>query len=461
MSVRAKILVVDDEPFILVSLSRALELEGYEVVKASTVAEARAALDKARPDLALFDVKLPDGDGIALLEKLVKGGACPPIIMMSGHGHIDDAVRAVRLGALDFLEKPIAQDRLLLSIANALELARLKRENERLREEARRARGDEEMIGRSAVMESLRKQLERVAASEGRVLITGENGTGKELIARAIHEKSPRRDEAFVSLNCAAVPAELIESELFGHEKGSFTGATARKLGRFERADKGTLFLDEVGDMPAAMQAKLLRVLQTNEVERVGGHETIRVDVRVIAATNKDLLTEIAEGRFREDLYYRLAVVPLVAPPLRERRDDIPPLVEHFLRLAAARNRRDPPKLTASAMAVLAEHDYPGNIRELRNFVERIVIMTSPEDEVLDADDLRGLVPMKKRAAAVATAPATYREGARLSELVEDAERAIVAAALEAHGGVIAEAARALGVERSNFHKKVKALGLR
>jgi DNA-binding NtrC family response regulator len=453
---RAKVLILDDEPNILVTLSRALELEGYLVQKAATLAEAKEAFDKVRPDLALLDVKLPDGDGIDLLETLMKNGSAPPVVMMSGHATIDDAVRALHLGASDFIEKPIGQDRLLLTIQNVLELARLKRENETLKDEARQARGDQEMLGRSKAMQQLKQQIERVAASEGRVLITGENGTGKELIARAIHAASHRKDRPFVSLNCAAVPGELIESELFGHEKGAFTGAVSRKIGKFERADQGTLFLDEVGDMPAAMQAKLLRVLQTGEFERVGGNDTIRVDVRVLSATNKDLLKEIGENRFREDLYYRLNVVPLISPPLRDRKEDLPLLVQQFLAEAAARNHRRTPQLTDRAMALLSSHDYPGNVRELRNLIERIVILVPPSSETLDEADIRDLVPSKKR-----ESPVAYREGARLSDLVEEAERAIVIAALEAHHNVIADAARALGVERSNFHKKLKALGIR
>jgi DNA-binding NtrC family response regulator len=453
-----KILIVDDEPNILVTLSRALELEGYTVITAKRVAEAEVALGKSDPDLALFDVKLPDGDGLSLLEKLEKHGPHPPVVMMSGHGTIDDAVRAIQLGAVDFLEKPIGQERLLLTIANAIELARLKAENEALKDEARRVRGEQELLGRSKVMQSLKAQIERVAQSEGRVLIGGENGTGKELIALAIHGASRRKDQAFVSLNCAAVPAELIESELFGHEKGAFTGAVGKKIGKFERAHKGTLFLDEVGDMPAAMQAKLLRVLQTGELERVGGNESIRVDVRVLSATNKDLAVEIAEGRFREDLYYRLNVVPLIAPPLRERKDDLPILVERFLAEAAARNHRKTPSLSDRAMGCLAGHDYPGNVRELRNLVERIVILAPPDLATLDEPDIRDLVPKSHRSEAPSVA---YRAGVKLSDLVEEAERNLVLAAMEAHGGVVADAARALGVERSNFHKKLKQLGIK
>ena len=456
MATGKTILVLDDEPNILLTLSRALELEGYAVVTAKTVAEAEQRLAEDDPDLALFDVKLPDGDGLELLGRVHSLKDAPPVVVMSGHGTIDDAVRAIQLGALDYLEKPIGQERLLVTLANALELSRLKAENAALRDEAAELRGMQAIVGRSKAIEALKAQIERVAQSEGRVLITGENGTGKELIANAIHAASRRAERPFVSLNCAAVPAELIESELFGHEKGAFTGAVARKIGKFERANGGTLFLDEVGDMPSAMQAKLLRVLQTGELERVGGTGTLTVDVRVLAATNKDLLVEIEAQRFREDLFYRLNVVPLVSPPLRERRDDIPLLAERFFADAAARNHRRPPKLEPSALALLANHDYPGNVRELRNLVERIVILAPPDRDTLDESDIREFVPTKKR-----TEHVTYREGAKLSELVGESERAIVVAALEAHDGSIPDTARALGVERSNFHKKLKALGLK
>ncbi|MEL7368087.1 MAG: sigma-54 dependent transcriptional regulator [Myxococcota bacterium] len=449
-----KILVLDDEPNILISLSRALELEDYQVVTARNVGEARHQLASASPDVCLFDVKLPDGDGLSLLEAMGADGDRPPVIVMSGHGTIDDAVRALQLGAVDYLEKPIGQERLLLTVAHTLERARLKAENAELK--ARMPVEDRNILGRSKVIDSLRAQIDRVATSEGRVLITGENGTGKELIAHAIHAASSRSKRPFVSLNCAAVPADLIESELFGHEKGAFTGAVAKKIGKFERADGGTLFLDEVGDMPANMQAKLLRVLQTGELERVGGNQTIQVDVRVLAATNKDLPDEIGAGRFREDLYYRLNVVPLRSPPLRDRREDIPLLVERFAVEAAARNQRRVPKLTPAALALLAGHDYPGNVRELRNLVERIVILAPPGLETLDEGDIRDFVPSRRP-----SSPVGYEPGKRLSELVAEAERAIVIAALRAHDDVVADTARALGVERSNFHKKLKSLGLK
>jgi DNA-binding NtrC family response regulator len=451
------ILIVDDEPGIRATLGQALELEGFAWTGAADLGEARAALRKSRPAALLLDVRLPDGDGLTFLEELRAAGASPPVVMMSGHGSIEDAVRALNLGARDFLEKPVGQDRMLVTLRNALELARLERVNASLEEAAEAARLEDPIVGRSAAVEALRRQIERVGPSEGRVLITGENGTGKELVALAVHAASARKRGPFVSLNCGAVPAELIESELFGHEKGAFTGAVARKVGKFERADGGTLFLDEVGDMPAAMQVKLLRVLQTGELERVGGAQPIRVDVRVVAATNRDLMKAIEDGDFREDLFYRLNVVPIHVPPLRDRKEDIPLLAERFLADAAAKNHRPRARLSPRALARLAEHNYPGNVRELRNLVERIVILSEPGAETLDHDDVDPYIPGRRR-----ERPAVgYRPGTKLSDLVGAAERSIVAEALEAHDGNIPETAKALGVERSNFHKKLKALGLK
>ncbi|MBI4818605.1 MAG: sigma-54-dependent Fis family transcriptional regulator [Deltaproteobacteria bacterium] len=449
----AHLLVVDDEPNTRKTLRRALELAGYSVSTAESVSEALTRLHERDTDLCLLDVRLPDGNGIALLSDLRKLARPPEVVMMSGDASIDDAVKALGLGARDFLEKPIGQDRLLLTIENVLRLSKLEVENRELKERA--ADGDE-LLGRSAPMKDLLVAIERVGPTEGRVLITGENGSGKELVARAIHRKSLRAEKPFVSLNSAAVPAELIESELFGHEKGSFTGAIRQKVGKFELAHRGTLFLDEVGDMPLAMQAKLLRVLEAHEVERVGGSEPVKVDVRVIAATNKDLDAEIRAGRFREDLYYRLNVVPLLTPPLRDRKSDIPLLASRFLDDAARRNHRRAPKLTDAAMARLASYEYPGNVRELRNLIERIVILAPSSFEVLDEPEIQKLVPGGKK-----EAPVVYRAGARLADLVDEAERAIIVEALKAHDGVVAETARALGVERSNFHKKLKALGIR
>lgn len=454
----AQVLVVDDEPGILKTLSRTLQLEGYGVLTASSAAEAEACLRKRAPDLVLMDVKLPDGNGLDILERLGDGGVLPlPAIVISGNASIEDAVRALKLGAETYLEKPPESERLLKSVANALSRRRLEAEVAEWRERAALESGSSQLLGDSAVMKTLRAQVERVAVSEGRVLILGENGTGKELVARAIHAQSERGERALVSINCAAVPAELIESELFGHEKGAFTGASSLKIGKFERAHKGTLFLDEVGDMPADMQAKLLRVLESGEVERVGGDRAIHVDVRVLAATNKDLAEEVEAGRFREDLYYRLNVVPLRTPPLRERRDDIGMLMETFLAEAARQNRRrHPPVLTEAARSRLRSHDFPGNVRELRNLAERILILADPTSATLDASDIEPLMPGRRRGAEP-----SFRPGTKLSELLEDAERSILAQAMVAHDGVVAAAARSLGMDRSNLSKKLVQLGLR
>lgn len=452
----AQVLIVDDEPGIRTTLSRTLELEGYGVRTADTFASAQRAIGRRSPDLVLLDVKLPDGNGLDLLAELGGEEGLPfPVIVISGNSSVDDAVRALQLGAETYLEKPPESERLLKSIDNALARVRLETEIAELREGS--AAKGQELLGASKAMAALRQQIERVAGSEGRALITGENGTGKELVAAAIHAGSRRRDRPFVSINCAAVPEDLIESELFGHEKGAFTGAHATKIGKIERAHEGTLFLDEVGDMPPSMQVKLLRVLQNAELERLGGSQRVEVDVRVLAATNKDLETEIAEGRFREDLYYRLNVVPLVTPPLRARKEDIPLLAASFLEDAARRNyRKRPPELSAAACQRLAAHDFPGNVRELRNLMERIVILADPDLPVLEAADIEPYIPGGAKESRTA-----WRAGTKLSELVHEAERAIVSEALAAHDHVVADTARALGVERSNFHKKLKALGLR
>src|SRR5882724_7293963 len=350
---RAQILVVDDEPSILSTLKKVLSLEGYGVEVAGGVAVAESKLAKQSYDVVLLDVALPDGDGLSLLSKLMAGGLEAQVIMMSGHATIDAAVRATRLGALDFLEKPLSTDRLLVVLDNALRLTRAEAEAEELRREA--GLGGE-LIGESRPMLALREQVLRAAKSNASVLVIGERGTGKELIARAIHSASPRAKGPLEKLNCAAVPADLIESELFGHEAGAFTGATKQRRGKFERAQGGTLFLDEVGDMPLPMQAKLLRVLQEQEIERVGGNTTFKIDVRVVAATNKDLVEACRTGSFRADLYDRLNVVPLELPPLRARREDIPRLAEHFLVAARKANARPGMMLTQSAIVALTRH---------------------------------------------------------------------------------------------------------
>jgi len=448
---RGSVLVVDDEPSILATLKKALSLEGYSVDVAGGVRVAEEKLEKKDYDLALLDLELPDGDGLSLLERIQARGAGVEVIMMSGHGTIDAAVRATRLGALDFLEKPLSTDRLLVMLENALRLKRVEHEAHELRAQAGYF---DELLGSSVAMSELRDKVLRAARSNASVLVTGERGTGKELVARALHRASPRAKAALERLNSAAVPAELIESELFGHEAGAFTGATKQRAGKFERADGGTLFLDEVGDMPLAMQAKLLRVLQEREIERVGGSETISIDVRVVAATNRDLRKAVELGQFRADLFDRLNVVPLELPPLRARRGDVPELVVHFLDIARRENARPGLTLDDGALAALAGYPFPGNVRELRNLVERLVIL-SPDDQVTRADVERAL------GGAVALERGLYRAGVPFRVLSEDAERRIIEEALAEHGGQMAATARALGLERSHLYKKAKALGLR
>jgi DNA-binding NtrC family response regulator len=448
---KARVLVVDDEPAILTTLKKALSLEGYAVDVAGGVALAKERFAKQSYDVALLDVALPDGNGVDLLESLRSGGSDAVVVMMSGHASIDVAVRATRLGALDFLEKPLSTDRLLLVLENALRLRRAEQEAAELKEAAGYF---DELLGESAAMRTLRERVSRAARSPASVLVTGERGTGKELVARAIHRGSPRAAGPMEKLNCAAVPANLIESELFGHEAGAFTGATKQRRGKFERASSGTLFLDEVGDMPLDMQAKLLRVLQESEIERVGGNETIRVDVRVVAATNKDLVEACKQGQFRPDLYDRLNVVPLTLPALRARREDIPELSKHFLAQAVERNGRPGVRFEPGALEALTAHAFPGNVRELKNLVERLVIL-GPDDAIRAEDVVQAV------GAGAAPAQGLYRPGVPFRVLVEEAERTILDEALSAHGGQMAATARELGLERSHLYKKAKSLGLR
>ena len=461
---RAQILVLDDEPSILTTLQKALTLEGYAVDVAGGIAVAEEKLKKRTYELCLFDVQLPDGDGVDLLQRMRAAKMDTPVIMMSGHATIDAAVRATRLGALNFLEKPLNTDALLISVETALRLDRAEAEARALRL-ATGATG--ELVGTSAPVKKMVEQIARAAKSAANVLVTGERGTGKELVARAIHQLSPRAKGPLEKLNCAALPSELIESELFGHEAGAFTGATKQRRGKFERASGGTLFLDEVGDMPLAMQAKLLRVLQEREIERVGGNETIKVDARVVAATNRDLIAACEKQEFRADLYDRLNVLPLAIPPLRARREDIPLLVRHFLEMTAKANDRRDISIDDDAIAVLAGYSFPGNVRELRNLIERLVILT-PDDVIegassakrgqrLTAADVRACLPGGTSPRAMGL----YRPGVPFRVLVEEAERVVLQDALAHHGGQMAATARALDLERSHLYKKARALGLR
>ena len=442
------ILIVDDEHAIQTSLRGVLEDEGYRVTTVGTGDAALRLLVDETPDLVFLDIWMPGRDGLDTLDEIKRVRPEPEIIMISGHATIETAVKATRLGAYDFIEKPLSLEKVLLTATHALEHARLARENETLR-----ARLDRrfEITGDSQVTRALRDQIALAAPTMGRVLINGENGSGKELVARAIHALSARAEQSLVEVNCAAIPEELIESELFGHEKGAFTGAVARRRGRFELADGGTLFLDEVGDMSLKTQAKVLRALEEQSFERVGGKETIKVDVRVIAASNRDLSTLIAEGRFREDLYYRLNVIPIEVPPLRARREDIPLLVEHFLALFCAENGKRLKRLSAEAVAYFVGYDWPGNVRELRNMVERLVIL-APGDTIVP-DDLPA--PLRPRGdAPIAGAEARERT---LKEARDNFERAYILAELRAHDWNMTRTAERLGIERSHLYRKVRA----
>jgi len=449
------ILLVDDETRVRRSIAAFLADEGYGVLEAASPAEARTALEKGGDDLALvlLDVWMPGGDGLEFLESSRELVAGRPVVVMSGHGNIDMAVRAIHLGAWDFLEKPVTPERLIVTIGRALDMARLKRERDELRQDAA---GGSALIGRSDAMEQLRKQIARVAPTAGKVLILGENGTGKELVARAIHEQSPRRDRPFIRINSAAIPRDLIESELFGHEKGAFTGATAARKGKMELADGGSLFLDEIGDMSLEAQAKLLRALESGEIERLGGSRLITVDVRLIAATNKNLKFEIQAGRFREDLYYRLNVVPILVPALRDHPEDIPALVARFLELGRAGATRPDLSLTAPAMDRLGEYPWPGNVRELRNAVERLTILA--ETDTIDPVTLVRLLPeLNDTAGRAETASA---EETDLRGTVGMAERKAIREAIETAFGNMSEAARRLGIDRANLYRKMKRYGM-
>ncbi|MGA2004687.1 MAG: sigma-54 dependent transcriptional regulator [Terriglobales bacterium] len=452
MPQKAHLLIVDDEPNTLASLSRAFRLEGHEATVCDNAAKALELATTQPFDLILSDVVMPNKDGLTLLEELKAQGVATPVVMMSGQAHIEMAVKATRLGALDFLEKPISTDKLLLTVENALKLGRLERQNRDLQSRL----GKHELVWKGEIMRKVMAQVDRVAASETRVCILGETGTGKELVARTLHERSARSAAPFVTLNCAAVPAELIESELFGHEKGSFTGAAARHLGKFEQAQHGTIFLDEIGDMPLTMQAKLLRVLEEGEVERIGGDRAITVDVRVIVATHHDLEAQVRDGKFRQDLFHRIYVFPLRLPPLRERREDIPALVEHFAAQVSAINNWKPMPFAPDAIAALQQHAWPGNIRELRNAVERLMLLAIANE--VTGETVALALPMS---AAGGFGPhSAFAGSGPLADRVRAFEKQTILAELKRNHNQISNTARALGLERSHLYKKAEQVGI-
>ena len=446
MTRKRHIAIVDDEANIGRSLRLILEGEGYRVSVFDSVSAFHAERNRAIADVYLLDVRLPDGSGIDLLRLVRQWDERSPAIMISGHGTVADAVEATRIGAFDFLEKPLARDRVLLVVKNALEWSELQRENQRYRELVGPA---PRMIGSSTAFELVVQQATQVARSDVTVLLVGESGTGKELLAAHIHRESPFASGPFVKVNCAAIPTELIESELFGHEKGAFTGAAALRRGKFELADGGTIFLDEVGDLHEASQAKLLRVLQDGELQRVGGEHTIKISTRIISATNRRLDELVSNGRFREDLYYRLSVVPIRVPALRERMPDIAELVPYFLAEFCARNNFRPRTIDASAVALLERYAWPGNVRELRNAVERMAILTPDERITANA------IPLE-----IKSAPAT-RAAAGLQEVRDSAERERIRHALDQTDWNVSAAARLLDTERTALHKRIRTLGLK
>jgi len=443
------LLLIDDDPNTLASLSRAFRLAGYEATVCDSAARALELIRAERFDVIFSDVVMPGKDGISLLEDLKAMGVTTPVVMISGQASVETAVRATRLGAVDFLEKPLSTEKLLVTIENVLRLRHLEDENRDLR----RRLGKHEVIWSGPVMERLLAQVERVAASESRVAILGETGTGKELIARTIHQKSARRAGPFVTLNCAAVPAELIESELFGHEKGSFTGAAGRHIGKFEQAAGGTLFLDEIGDMPLGMQSKLLRVLEEGEVERVGGDKPIPVDVRVVVATHRNLEEMVKQGTFRADLFHRVYVFPIALPALRERKEEIPALVEYFAVQVAAQNGWRPKHFSAEALEILKRYAWPGNVRELRNVVERVLLLSG--GDTITGEEMNLALPSARNGE-----PAADAGSGTLAQRMESFEREVLLAELRRHHHHMTNAARALGLERSHLYKKCQQLGI-
>jgi two-component system, NtrC family, nitrogen regulation response regulator NtrX len=450
--VKSRILVIDDEAEIRRSVRMILEYEGYEVLEASSGPEGVTMAERESPDLVFLDVKMPGMDGLEALQRIKASNETVPVVIISGHGTVSTAVEATKAGAFDFIEKPLASERVLVTIRNALDQTRLRDENKSLK---RAAEVRHQMVGESQALRQVWDAIKRAAPTTATVLLLGESGSGKELVARSIHRNSLRSRERFVQVNCAAIPEELIESELFGHEKGSFTGATEKQIGKFEQADRGTIFLDEVGDMSPKTQAKVLRVLQEGEVERLGSARTIKVDVRVIAATNKDLEAEIEKGSFREDLYFRLSVIPIRVPTLRDRREDIPALVKHFADLFSRDNNRRPQRFTPAALDYLQKARWKGNVRELKNTVERLIIMTP--GEVIDVDDLRDIVRLEQKAAA----PDNERERpGTLREFKESAERTFLVDKLRENNWNISKTAEVIGTPRSNLYKKLEQYGI-
>jgi two-component system nitrogen regulation response regulator NtrX len=446
---KSRILVVDDEAEIRRSVRMILEYEGFEVLEASSGPDGVALAERESPDLVFLDIKMPGMDGLDALQRIKASNEALPVVIISGHGTVSTAVEATKAGAFDFIEKPLTTERVLVTIRNALDRTRLADENRSLK---RAVEVRHQMVGESPGLRQVWDSIKRASPTNATVLLLGESGVGKELVARSIHRNSLRSRDRFVQVNCAAIPEELIESELFGHEKGSFTGATEKQIGKFEQADRGTIFLDEVGDMSPKTQAKVLRVLQEGEVERLGSARTIKVDVRVIAATNKDLEQEIEKGTFREDLYFRLSVIPIRVPPLRDRREDIPALVKHFADLFSRDNNRRPQRFTPAALEYLQRARWKGNVRELKNTVERLIIMTP--SEVVDVDDLRDIVRLDARPAG------TDNEKGTLREFKETSERAFLVGKLRENGWNISKTAEVIGTPRSNLYKKLEQYGI-
>jgi two-component system nitrogen regulation response regulator NtrX len=446
------VLIVDDEESIIQSLQGILTDEGFEVISADSGSAALEKIDELIPDIVLLDIWMPGMDGIETLIKIKESHSELQVVMMSGHGNIETAVKATKLGAYDFIEKPLSIEKVLLVINNAVGYSRLEEEIHLLREQTK---DKYDLTGDSEPIQLLKEQIKIVAPTNAWVLISGENGTGKELVARAIHRLSKRSLQPMVEVNCAAIPEELIESELFGHEKGAFTGATAMKKGKFDLAHEGTLFLDEIGDMSLKAQSKTLRILQEQKFERVGGSRTIHVDVRVIAATNKDLEAEIEKGRFRDDLYFRLNVIPIRVPPLRERTEDIPALVKEFVKETALNTNMAPKDFSDDAIQALKKYHWPGNIRELRNLVERLAIMIQAKE--VRAEDIPA--PFSKQADAETALTSTLKAGS-FKEAKENFEKAFIASKLQEFKWNVSQTADAIGIERSNLHKKIKAYGL-